>query len=108
MIAAANIDGQIDSAERDRILKGAASAGFGPEEQQALETELANPHAPNVLLGQVRRPDLAAQFYLVTLLATDLDSDPERTYVKALPLILQLPPAKVGEIHQQLGVPPVA
>ncbi|MCA9620051.1 MAG: tellurite resistance TerB family protein [Myxococcales bacterium] len=105
MIAAAQIDGQIDAAEQQRIVEGAAHAGFGPAEQQALQRELASPQPPNVLLGQVRGPDLGAQFYLVTLLAVDLDNDAEKTYVRALPLVLQLPPEKVAEIHQQLGVP---
>jgi uncharacterized membrane protein YebE (DUF533 family) len=105
MIAAANVDGVIDAAERQRILQGAANAGFGPDEKQALERELAAPHPPNVLLGQVRSPELAAQFYLVTLLATDMDSDVEKTYVRALPVVLSMPETKVAEIHQQLGVP---
>jgi uncharacterized membrane protein YebE (DUF533 family) len=106
MIAAANVDGRIDDGERQRILQGAERAGFGAGERAALERELAQPQAPNVLLGQVRDPEMAAQCYLVTLLAVDRDSEVERTYLRALPLVLQLPGEKVAQIHAQLGAPP--
>ena len=106
MIAAAHIDGRIDETEQQRILASAQRAGFGPGEQQALARELATPQPPNQLLGQVRDPEMAAQFYLVTLLAIDRDNDAERSYVRALPLVLQIPAQRVAEIHGQLGLAP--
>jgi uncharacterized membrane protein YebE (DUF533 family) len=106
MIAAAHIDGRIDETEHQRILASAQRAGFGPSEHEALARELAAPHPPNLLLGQVRDPEMAAQFYLVTLLAIDRDNDAEQSYVRALPLVLQIPPQRVAEIHAQLGLAP--
>ncbi len=104
MIAAANIDGCIDQQEQQNIVAGAERAGMGPAERQALTAELNAPHAPNLLLGQVHDLELAKQFYLVTLLAIDRDSEVEQIYVRALPLILRIPAADVAQVHQQLGI----
>ncbi len=104
MIAAANIDGCIDTQEQQQIVAGAERAGMGPAERQVLTAELGAPHAPYGLLGQVHDHEMAKQFYLVTLLAIDRDSEVEQVYVRALPLILRIPNDEVAQIHQQLGI----
>jgi uncharacterized membrane protein YebE (DUF533 family) len=106
MIAAAAIDGQIDPTERQAIVAAAGRAGLQGAELAALERELASPHRPAALLGQVNSPELAKQFYLVTLLAIDVDAPSEHAYVAGLPGMLGLSAESVQAIHQQLGRAP--
>lgn len=108
MVSAANMDGQIDENERARILERLAKSGLGPAEQQALARELDAPQPPYALLGQIRSPELARQFYAVSLLAAGTESEAERAYLKGLPPTLGLKPEDVAQLHQMLGIPALA
>lgn len=105
MVAAANVDGQIDPAERAGILQRVAAAGLGQAEQQALTRELDAPQAPYALLSQIRSREMAEQFYLVSLVAITADSEAERSYLRGLPAMLGLRPEDVARLHGQLGLP---
>ena len=48
---------------------------------------------------------MARQVYLVSLMAIEVDTDDERRYLQALAGRLGLEPARVEEIHGQVGVP---
>jgi uncharacterized membrane protein YebE (DUF533 family) len=105
MITAAHVDGQLDPAERQRILDRATAAGLSPAERLALEGELAAPKSPRELFAEVRTRELAEQVYVVSLLAISVDTDAERGYLHSLPFVLGLSPADVAALHQKLGVP---
>ncbi|MDI3291646.1 DUF533 domain-containing protein [Polyangium sp. 15x6] len=107
MITAAFIDGQIDPDERARILDRLARAGLGPEDRAALAQELEAPQPPFALVGQIRSPQMAEQFYVVSLLSAGTESEAERAYLKGLPSMLGLRPEDVARLHGSLGIPPL-
>jgi uncharacterized membrane protein YebE (DUF533 family) len=106
MISTAAIDGQIDPTERQRIVDRATRAGLAQAELEALGRELDAPVAPYVLLGQVRSRELAEQLYVVSLLAVQVDNEAEKTYLRALPLVLGMRSDEVARLHARLGVAP--
>ena len=53
---------------------------------------------------EVDTPQLAEQFYLVSLLATRADTAAEREYLKGLAERLALDPAAVQRLHLLVGV----
>jgi uncharacterized membrane protein YebE (DUF533 family) len=106
MISTAAIDGQIDPTERQRIVDRATRAGLAQAELEALGRELDAPVAPYVLLGQVRSRELAEQLYVVSLLAVQVDNEAEKTYLRALPLVLGMRADEVARLHARLGVAP--
>jgi uncharacterized membrane protein YebE (DUF533 family) len=108
MITAAFIDGEIDPDERARIMGRLAAAGLGPEEQAALAREFDAPQPPFALVGQIRSPQMAEQFYLVSILGAGTESEAERSYLKGLPPMLGLKSEDVARLHQGLGIPAIS
>jgi uncharacterized membrane protein YebE (DUF533 family) len=104
MIAAAGADGAVDPEERRRILARVASAGVGQAEREFLERELAAPRPLTEVLGGVTSTELAEQVYVVSLLAVDVDTESERTYLRELARRLALDDAAVSRLHRMLGV----
>jgi len=104
MVAAASADGQIDAEERQAMLDRLAKAGASQAERDALEQEMKAPHQVAVLAAEVNSPELAEQFYAVSLLGMKIDTDAERAYAKMLPLILRLSPEQAAAIQQKIGV----
>ncbi|HVK65584.1 MAG TPA: DUF533 domain-containing protein, partial [Polyangium sp.] len=101
------IDGQIDPEERARILARLERAGLGPEDRAALDRELEAPQPPFALVGQIRSPQMAEQFYVVSLLSAGTESEAERSYLKGLPSMLGLRPEEIARLHGGLGIPPL-
>jgi uncharacterized membrane protein YebE (DUF533 family) len=107
MVAAANADGVIDETERAEILGRLASTGLGPDERAALAAELDRPRPVAALVAEVPNPEIARQFYAVSLLAIDVDNAAEKIHLRSLPAMLGLAPDAVAAIHSELGVPAV-
>ena len=107
MVAAAYADGMLDDKERADILSRIEHAGVGAAERQALTQELASPKPVASLASEVDSPELAEQFYIVSLLSMNLDTEAERAHMRALPGLLRLAPEHVAALHQRLGAPPV-
>ena len=55
------------------------------------------------LIPQVDSPDLARQFYAVSLMAIEVDTDAERTYLRHLQDRLKLDGGTVRELHDQFA-----
>lgn len=108
MITAAFIDGQIDAEERGRIMSRLSAAGLSADEQAALAKEFDAPQPPFALVGQIRSPQMAEQFYLVSVLSAGTETDAERSYLKGLPPMLGLRSEDVTRLHQTVGIPPIA
>lgn len=102
MIAAANADGTIDASEQAAIIGRLVDAGLGKEEREFVLQELATPPALEDLLEDVSTPELARQFYAVSLLAIDVDTERERGYLATLAERLGLPGETVRQIHAGL------
>jgi uncharacterized membrane protein YebE (DUF533 family) len=108
MITAAFIDGQIDSDEKARIMGRLSAAGLSADEQAALAREFDAPQPPFALVGQIRSPQMAEQFYLVSVLSAGTETEAERSYLKGLPSMLGLRPDDVARLHQTVGIPAIA
>jgi uncharacterized membrane protein YebE (DUF533 family) len=102
MIAAANADGVIDQTERNNILERLQSLELSPEEHAFIAKELLSPVEMEAILAGVTTPALAEQVYTVSLMAIEVDTDPERRYLATLADRLSLDPETLERIHQNL------
>ncbi len=102
MINAAKADGQVDDAERERIVDKLGD--ITPEELEFVKQELA---APLDLEGFIRSipAGMGEQVYTVSLMAIDLDSNAEAQYLDQLARGLGIGPEQCNAIHEQLGAP---
>ena len=102
MIMATKADGQIDPAEKKRLLDHLDDAT--PEEMAFVEEQLRAPVDPQALAADT--PDeRKSQLYLMSIMAIDIDSPSEERYLRDLASALGLDPATVAAIHERLGVP---
>lgn len=104
MIAAANADGMIDEAERDRILDKLKAVHLTSEENSFIMHELLSPCDLGTIVKAVKSPETARQVYAVSLMAIEVDTDAERRYLQTLGSRLGLDGETVKQIHLDLGV----
>lgn len=105
MVAAANADGAVDAKERADILARLDASGISPAERDGFVRELDAPKPVTALVGEVNTPELAEQFYMVSLMSMSVDTDAERAYARMLPALLNLTKEQVAAIHQKAGLP---
>lgn len=103
MIAASNADGVIDAQERVRILDKLQSAGLSPEDRSFIAEELLWPRDLDTIIQAVTSPEAARQVYAVSLMAIDLDTAAERSYMNELALRLKLEPETVDNLNRKWG-----
>jgi uncharacterized membrane protein YebE (DUF533 family) len=103
MIAAANADGVIDAEERDNILEKLKSVDLSPEEHGFVSRELLAPADIDAIVSGVSTPEAARQVYTVSLMAIEVDTEAERTYMENLANRLKLDAAVVEDIRHSLG-----
>ncbi len=103
MVAAAASDGQIDDAERSRIVKGLTEAGIDPEATRWLETEMASPADVEELAAGITDPEKAAQVYSAARIAIDPDTIQEREFLNQLAEALDLDQAVRAQIDNTAG-----
>ena len=103
MVAAAASDGQIDDAERARIVKGLTEAGIDPDATRWLDTEMASPADVEELAANVNDPEKAAQVYSAARIAIDPDTIQEREFLNQLAEALDLEPAVRSQIDDTAG-----
>ncbi|MEM9604925.1 MAG: tellurite resistance TerB family protein [Pseudomonadota bacterium] len=101
MISAAKADGHIDADEQARIEQQISAQGIGAEEQQFLVEQLNAPSDPIAIARLSEGDEQAAEIYLVSLLALDLDTPEERRYLDRLGDALLLPDALKQHLEQQ-------
>jgi len=90
MIAAACADGQIDEAERARILQGMKEAGIDPDSSNWLDAEFASPADVDELADAVNDRDTASQVYAAARITIDPDTLQERDFLRRLAVALDL------------------
>ena len=105
MIAAAKADGEVDPEERARIAARLRAAGAEDDAQRFVEEELAKPVDLYAITSEVRDASTAAEVYLASLAAIQVDTEAERTYLESLALRLGLDRATVGELGKKLASP---
>ncbi|HEY8383757.1 MAG TPA: tellurite resistance TerB family protein [Microvirga sp.] len=100
MVAAASADGQVDAAERGRILQGLNEAGIDPEATRWLERELGAPADVEELAAGVTSQEKAAQVYAAARIAIDPDTIQEREFLRQLAEALDLDQALRAQIDE--------
>ena len=104
MISAANADGVIDEQEQNRIMDKLKSVELSEEEHTFLINELSSPKDMNSITDKVTSPEMAKQVYAVSLMAIDVDTDAERTYINNLSQRLGLDESTIDAIYLELGI----
>jgi uncharacterized membrane protein YebE (DUF533 family) len=104
MIAAANADGVIDEEERNRILKKLETVDLSDQEHSFIVKELLSPAGLQDIVAQVKSPETAKMVYTVSLLAIEVDTDAERTYMNTLAQKLGLNESDLDDINRTLGI----
>jgi uncharacterized membrane protein YebE (DUF533 family) len=98
MIAAANSDGHLDGAERQRILARMQSLGLDAEEKALVVEELLNPCGQDQVVAGVRDQATAIEVYAASALAIDGAEAAGQAYLAQLAERLSLPPVLVEAI----------
>lgn len=98
MIAAANSDGHLDGAERQRILARMQSLGLDAQEKALVVEELLNPCGQDQVVAEVRDQATAIEVYAASALAIDGTEAAGQAYLARLAERLSLPPVLVEAI----------
>lgn len=106
MINAAKADGRIDPGEVKRIVGKLQEDGIQENDQQYLIMEMQKPMETEQLIAAAQgRQDVAAQIYAASLLAIEVDTPAEKTYLEQLASGLRLAPEVTQQIRGFAGVP---
>ncbi|WP_457665412.1 tellurite resistance TerB family protein [Thiolapillus sp.] len=103
MVNAAKADGRVDHEEQRHIIEGLGD-DITPEEVAFVQDELAAPLDVDAFVRSVPK-GMEAQVYLASLMAIDLDTNPEAQYLHHLAQGMGLNPKEVNGLHEQLQVP---
>jgi len=103
MINAAKADGQIDAEEQQKIVSKLGD--IGPQEAAFIREEMSKPL--NFDFFADINQDLTPQIYAVSLMAINLDTPAEISYMQQLAQGLGLDAQTVNGIHAQLGLGPL-
>lgn len=101
MISAAKADGHIDAAENQLIMDEIDQMGLGLEEKSFLFDQLRASSDPIAIANLATGEAQAAQLYLASLLAIDIDTPEEQRYMERLGDALRLPDALRRELATQ-------
>ena len=102
MIAAARSDGRLDAQESQTIFQRIESLGLAPDDQALLIAEMGQPVDMDAIVNSAASPEMAAEIYVASLLAVDVDTAAEKSYLAMLAARLQLAPELVAELHRQV------
>lgn len=103
MVSAAKADGEISEDEIQRIVGRIGADGLDEEERQFLIAELRRPLDLHALVAEVPNEMVAAEVYAASLLAIELDTPAEATYLRQLAQALRLDGATLTRLHQITG-----
>ncbi len=103
MIAAARSDGRLDAKESQAIFQRIETLGLDPESQALLVTEMGQPVDMDALVASATSPEVAAEIYIASLLAIDVDTAAEKSYLAMLAARLSIPPELAIELQRQVA-----
>ena len=105
MIAAAKADGHIDAAEKAKIEGLITKLELDRATAQLLTEELAKPLDPKEIAAAADTPAAAAEIYLTSVLAIDVDNKKERDYLDQLAQHLKIPRDLALQLEAQAKQP---
>jgi len=103
MIAVARADGRLDAQESQAIFQKIESLGLDNASQNLLVQEMGHPVDVDAIVNSASSPELAAEIYIASLLAVEVDTAAEQSYLAMLAARLQLPPQLVIELETQVN-----
>jgi len=103
MINAAKADGHVDEQEIQRIAGKLQEGGVTSEEQQFVMEEMKKSLDTDSIVNAVPNPQVGAQIYAASLLAIEVDTDAERSYLEQLANRLGLDSNVVNYLHSAVG-----
>ena len=105
MISAAKSDGQIDQREIQRIVGRLQKEGIDEEAQEFILAEMKRPlDLEGLCASAYGRQELAAQLYAASLLAIEVDTQAEQTYMERLAQGLELTAGTAQRLQQMVGL----
>jgi uncharacterized membrane protein YebE (DUF533 family) len=102
MIAAARSDGRLDAQESQVIYQRIESLGLDPESQALLVAEMGRPVDMDSIINSASSPEVAAEIYVASMLAIDVDTAAEKSYLAMLAARLGIPPELAAELRRQV------
>ena len=102
MIAAARSDGRLDAKESQAIFQRIDSLGLDADDQALLVQEMGHPVDMDAIVQSATSPEMAAEIYVASLLAIDIDTAEEQSYLSMLAARLNLPPDLASELRRQV------
>lgn len=102
MIAAARSDGRLDAQESQAIYQRIESLGLDPENQALLVAEIGRPVDMDSIIRSASSAEVAAEIYIASLLAIDVDTAAEQSYLAMLAARLNIPPELATELRSQV------
>jgi uncharacterized membrane protein YebE (DUF533 family) len=76
--------------------------GLDPEDQALLVAEMGHPVDMDAIVNSATSVEVAAEIYVASLLAIDVDTADEKSYLAMLAARLKLPPELVTELNRQV------
>jgi uncharacterized membrane protein YebE (DUF533 family) len=104
MVNAAKADGRMDEDEMQKIVGEMQEDGITQAERDYLLAEVRKPLNTNEIVRGVPNRQVAAQVYVASLLAIEVDTPAEKAYLQTLARDLNLDSQVVRQIHSTLGV----
>ncbi len=101
MLAAAKADGHIDEKEQSAVDAYLQKLNLDPEALHFVKDEIGKPVSAREVAAGADSPAAAAEIYLTSLLAIDIDNDQERAYLDELARELKLSPELASELLKQ-------
>lgn len=103
MIAAARSDGRLDAKESQEIFQRMEALDLKADERDLLIQEMGKPVDMDAIVQSAVSPEIAAEIYLASVLAIDVDTVEEQSYLSMLAARMRLPQELVKELHMQVG-----
>lgn len=104
MVNAAKADGSIDEDEMQKIVGELQEDGVTQTERDYLLAEVRKPLNTAEIVRAVPNRQVAAQIYTASLLAIEVDTPAEQTYLENLARDLKLDAQVIRQIHSTLGM----
>lgn len=103
MVAAARADGRLDAQESQAIFQRIQSLELDPDEKALLVSEMGRPVDMDALVNSATCPEVAAEIYIASMLAIDVDTVEEQSYLAMLAARLNIPPGLAEELGRQVS-----
>ena len=102
MIAAARSDGTLDAKESQAIFQRIQTLELAQQDKDLLIEVMGRPVVMYAIVNATTTPEVAAEIYVASILAIDVDTVEEQSYLAMLAARLKLPRELVTQLHEQV------